>query len=430
MQQATGVGIESVGQEQGIDPAFLARVEIGRDTLRLLFPAALCAGLVAAVICFILLAREARGELADLTTHYARLLDGRLQGAIELAVLEPMMELPAGASIQSRLQGPLTADGAVEIRAIVQDPGKAGQAGRRLSVTMPHAALARGLQRDVPRLGRLDLLMLAAEPVGVWDLARGRKLHSSTDDIANFLSACKFKQVTALAVVQGRLVACALVPSAASYLLVSADPVSFYHSTLRRSLTLFLITGLLFLCGVMVAHRGQRRYLTSLFTAAETLRQDVFRRRESIRHLRGEAVGHAEARRIADFGRWATRLRDGSFYWHEVDDEVARIYGVNRQNLIGALADSPHNLHPDDSARIADHWAYINVKLFPYMLRYRLIQPGGTIREIIDIGEPWYGIDGEVLGFHGIVQDVTGRIVDIAQGIIRPPSRSKMLPQS
>ena len=306
MQQVRGAGIRPAGQEQGVDPAFLVRGEIERDTLRLLFLAALCAGLVAAAISFVLLSRGARDELADLAANNAQLLDGRLRRAIELAALAPTAEFPAGGQIQSRLQGQVAAGGAAEIHAVVHVPGDDGQQERgltltlTLTLTLSRAMLARVHWRDVPHLERVDLWVLATEPLGIWYLAGSSDKQSSNANSAAFLSGCGSNYDGRPAVVRGRVVACAFVPSAASYLLASADQVSFYHSTLRRSLTLFLITGLLFYCGVIVAHRGQRRYLTTLFTAADSLRQDIFRRRESIKHLqeggRGSCRGAAHRR--------------------------------------------------------------------------------------------------------------------------------------
>ena len=88
------------------------------------------------------------------------MLDDKLRRALDLAALESTPEFTYGARIQSRLQGPVSAGGTVVLHAVTHASGSTVQ--HRLSVTLTRAILTRGLGRDIPRLGRLDLWVLAA----------------------------------------------------------------------------------------------------------------------------------------------------------------------------------------------------------------------------------------------------------------------------
>jgi PAS domain S-box-containing protein len=114
-----------------------------------------------------------------------------------------------------------------------------------------------------------------------------------------------------------------------------------------------------------------------------------------------------EAQRLSHTGSWATIPATGQHtYWSE---EAFRIYGFDPAGAPPRFAEFERRIHPDDRARTREEFRTAIREKVDFDHGFRIVHPGGEIREIHVIGHPVLGPLGDVVEYVGTVMDVTER---------------------
>ena len=131
-------------------------------------------------------------------------------------------------------------------------------------------------------------------------------------------------------------------------------------------------------------------------TAAKQVEQTI---RESEAYL-------SEAQRLSHTGSWAGAPRTGEFrYWSE---ECYRVLGfADREEP--RSANFFQHIHPDDQARTMEQFERASSEKAEFEFDYRIVHPGGEIRDIHTVGHPVFNPSGDLIEYVGTVMDVTER---------------------
>jgi PAS domain S-box-containing protein len=114
-----------------------------------------------------------------------------------------------------------------------------------------------------------------------------------------------------------------------------------------------------------------------------------------------------EAQRLSHTGSWACVPVIGKHtYWSE---EIFRITGFDPAGGPPRFEEFERRIHPDDRVRTREHFRTAIREKVDFDHSYRIVHPGGEIREIQAIGHPVFGPSGDVVEFVGTLMDVTER---------------------
>ncbi len=134
---------------------------------------------------------------------------------------------------------------------------------------------------------------------------------------------------------------------------------------------------------------------------------DITERKRSEEILRRSEAYLSEAQRLSHTGSWAAIPATGRHtYWSE---EAFRIYGFDPAGGLPRFEEFERRIHPDDRARTREEFRTAIREKTDFDHGYRIVHPGGEIREIQSIGHPVLGLSGDVIEFVGTVIDVTDR---------------------
>jgi PAS domain S-box-containing protein len=114
-----------------------------------------------------------------------------------------------------------------------------------------------------------------------------------------------------------------------------------------------------------------------------------------------------EAQRLSHTGSWAIVPATGEHTYFS--EEAFRVLGFDPAAGPPRLEALRRRFHPDDQARTIEHFRAAIREKAHYDVGYRIVHPGGEIREIQSIGHPVLGPSGDVVEFVGTVMDVTER---------------------
>jgi PAS domain S-box-containing protein len=125
---------------------------------------------------------------------------------------------------------------------------------------------------------------------------------------------------------------------------------------------------------------------------------------EALRHSKNYL---AEAQRLTHTGSWARVAATGEIrYWSE---ECYRLLGFDPHGGRPQFETFLQHVHPDDQAKVRERAETAERKKLDYELDYRILHPGGEIRDIHVIGHPVVSPSGDLVEFVGTVMDVTER---------------------
>jgi PAS domain S-box-containing protein len=114
-----------------------------------------------------------------------------------------------------------------------------------------------------------------------------------------------------------------------------------------------------------------------------------------------------EAQRLSHTGSWACVPAIGKHtYWSE---EIFRITGFDPAGGLPRFEEFERHIHLDDRARTKEHFRKAIREKVDFDHDYRIVHPGGEIREIHVIGHPVFGPTGDVVEYVGTLMDVTER---------------------
>jgi PAS domain S-box-containing protein len=132
--------------------------------------------------------------------------------------------------------------------------------------------------------------------------------------------------------------------------------------------------------------------------------------------LRQSEAYLAEAQRLSHTGSWATgAMRSGPAwmpatgevrYWSE---ECYRVLGFDPHGGQPQFETFSQRIHPDDQARVREIADTARREKAEFEMDYRIVHPGGEIRDIHTVGHPVLSLSGDLVEFVGTVIDITER---------------------
>jgi formate hydrogenlyase transcriptional activator len=114
----------------------------------------------------------------------------------------------------------------------------------------------------------------------------------------------------------------------------------------------------------------------------------------------------AEAQRLSQTGSWAWSPDDDIRYWSE---ECYRVLSFDAQDGLPRFEQFFQRIHPDDQAGFREVIETAIHDKAEWESEYRIVHPGGAIRDIHVIGHPVLNTSGHLVEFVGTVIDVTER---------------------
>jgi PAS domain S-box-containing protein len=133
---------------------------------------------------------------------------------------------------------------------------------------------------------------------------------------------------------------------------------------------------------------------------------DITERKHAEEILQRNEAYLSEAQRLSHTGSWACIPATGKHtYWSE---EIFRVTGFDPARGPPRFEEFERRIHPDDRTRTKERFRTAIRKKVDFDHSYRIVHPGGEIRDIHVIGHPVFGPSGD-LEFVGTLMDVTER---------------------
>jgi PAS domain S-box-containing protein len=115
----------------------------------------------------------------------------------------------------------------------------------------------------------------------------------------------------------------------------------------------------------------------------------------------------AEAQRLSHTGSWAGAPGPGEIsYWSE---ECYRLLGFDPHRDVARFETFFQRIHPDDQARMMEQFEGASREKTGFEFDYRILHPGGDIRDIHTVGHPVFSPSGDLTEYVGTVMDITER---------------------
>src|SRR3984893_8790104 len=115
----------------------------------------------------------------------------------------------------------------------------------------------------------------------------------------------------------------------------------------------------------------------------------------------------AEAQRLSHTGSWAGTPGPGEIrYWSE---ECYRVLGFDPHKELPRIETYFQRIHPDDLAMYIEQPERAAREKTGFEFNFRIVHPGGEIRDIHTVGHPVFSPSGDLVEFVGTVMDVTER---------------------
>jgi PAS domain S-box-containing protein len=128
---------------------------------------------------------------------------------------------------------------------------------------------------------------------------------------------------------------------------------------------------------------------------------------ERTRELQRSEAYLEEAQRLSKTGSWARVSATGEMrYWSE---ECYRVLGFEPQDGLPRFETFLQHVHPDDQRRVRETAERAGREKVDYEVDYRIVDPGGDVRDIHTVGHPVLSPSGDVVEFVGTVMDITER---------------------
>jgi PAS domain S-box-containing protein len=134
---------------------------------------------------------------------------------------------------------------------------------------------------------------------------------------------------------------------------------------------------------------------------------DVTASRQAEKTLRESEAYLAEAQRLSHTGSWARVSATGEMRYWSV--ECYRVLGFDPHDELPRFETFLQRVHPDDQAKIREISAAAGRAKFDYETDYRIVHPGGEIRDIHVVAHPVFNPAGDLVEYVGTVMDVTER---------------------
>jgi formate hydrogenlyase transcriptional activator len=122
--------------------------------------------------------------------------------------------------------------------------------------------------------------------------------------------------------------------------------------------------------------------------------------------LRASEAYLAEAQRLSHTGSWAWSPATDIRYWSE---ECYRVLGFDPRDGLPRTDELLQRIHPDDQPAFRESTKRATHTKLDEEVDYRIVHPGGAVRDIHSIGHPVFGPAGDLIKLTGTVIDITER---------------------
>jgi PAS domain S-box-containing protein len=133
---------------------------------------------------------------------------------------------------------------------------------------------------------------------------------------------------------------------------------------------------------------------------------DIEERKRAEEALRSSEAYLAEAQRLSHTGSWAWNLGTDVRHWSE---ECYRVLGFDPRDGAPPIEELIQRIHPDDQPAFRESLKRAKHNKLDEKVDYRIVHPGGAVRDIHSIGHPVFSPSGDLIEFTGTVIDVTER---------------------
>jgi len=139
----------------------------------------------------------------------------------------------------------------------------------------------------------------------------------------------------------------------------------------------------------------------------EELKLEIAGRKQAEGTLRESEAYLAEAQRLSRTGSLAWPPATGEIrYWSQ---ECYRVLGFDPRGGVPRFETFFQRIHPVDQVRTAECVARARCEKAEFELNFRIVHPGGEIRDIHAVGHPVLSPSGDLAEFVGTVIDITER---------------------
>jgi len=139
----------------------------------------------------------------------------------------------------------------------------------------------------------------------------------------------------------------------------------------------------------------------------EALQAESRERKSAEESLRRSEGYLAEAQRLSHTGSWASIPAMGEIRY--MSEECCRVLGFDPRGGQPRYEEFSERVHPDDQAKVREAVEIAGRERAEFEMDYRILHPGGEIRDIHVVGHPVLGQSGDPVEFVGTVIDITER---------------------
>jgi len=152
-----------------------------------------------------------------------------------------------------------------------------------------------------------------------------------------------------------------------------------------------------------LAHVTQDAFGNREFVGAVT---DITEQRRAEESLRESESYLAEAQKLSHTGSWAWSPDTDVRYWSE---ECYRVLGFDPRDGLPRFEEFIKRIHPDDQPAFRESAKRAAHNKLDEEVDYRIVHPGGAVRDIHSVGHPVFSPCGDLVEFVGTVIDITER---------------------
>jgi PAS domain S-box-containing protein len=134
---------------------------------------------------------------------------------------------------------------------------------------------------------------------------------------------------------------------------------------------------------------------------------DITERKQAEESLSRSEGYLAEAQRLSHTGSWAWAPAAGEIRYFS--EECYRVLGFDPHQGLPRVQTFFQRIHPDDRARSVEQFERVSREKTEFEFDYRIVHPGGDVREIHTVGHPVFSPSGDLVEFVGTVIDITER---------------------
>jgi PAS domain S-box-containing protein len=134
--------------------------------------------------------------------------------------------------------------------------------------------------------------------------------------------------------------------------------------------------------------------------------RDITERTRAEEAIRRSEAYLADAQRLSHTGSWAWSPEEGIKYWSE---ENYRVHGFDPRDGLPRFEEFFQRIHPDDQPKLMELRETLIREKIQVETDYRMIHPGGAVRDIHSSCYPVLGPSGDLIEVIGTVIDVTDR---------------------